>query len=261
MTGDPPMDVKTNKIRRAAFALLFIFAVTLFSPIKVIAQTDTKVESYVDSLEESKAGMTLWETIESGGVIMMILCGLSVVALAITVYLFVTVKVSNLVPREFTEKVIEQLEGGHEKTVKETCKGQSNAIVNIINAGFAKKKRGMLFAKEAMENQVKKEISNLWQSISYLADIAAVAPLIGLLGTVLGMIQAFNVIAFQSAVVKPILLAGGVSKAMVTTAGGLVVAIPVLLFYAYFRGKVQNIAHEIETYGTDIIKIFEDSSQ
>ena len=53
-------------------------------------------------------------------------------------------------------------------------------------------------------------------------------------------------------------LAGGVSKAMVTTAGGLVVAIPVMLFYTYFRGKVQGIAHEIETYGTDIIKIFEE---
>ena len=69
------------------------------------------------------------------------------------------------------------------------------------------------------------------------------------------MIQAFNVIAFQTAVVKPILLAGGVSKAMVTTAGGLIIAIPALIFYSYFRGKVQTIANRVETYSTDLIKL------
>ena len=109
-----------------------------------------------------------------------------------------------------------------------------------------------------MENHTKKEIGGMWQNISYLADIATIAPLVGLLGTVLVMIQAFNVIAFQTAVVKPILLAGGVSKAMVTTAGGLIVAIPVMLFYAYFRGKVQDISNVVESYATDIIKFIEE---
>ena len=110
-----------------------------------------------------------------------------------------------------------------------------------------------------MENCGRKEVATLWQNISYLADIATVAPMVGLLGTVLGMIQAFNVIAFQTAVVKPILLAGGVSKAMVTTAGGLIVAIPIMIFYAYFRGKVQEISSIVESYLTDIIKIVEGS--
>lgn len=229
-----------------------------WSPQVALAQSGDKVQTYVQSLEASKAGMSLWDTIQSGGLIMWVLCGLSVVAVTIICYLFLHLNASKLVPRDFTEKLIEQLEGGHENTIRESCKNESNAVVRIIMAGLNKKKRGMIFAKEAMENQVKREIGELWQGISYLADIAAVAPLIGLLGTVLGMIQAFNVIAFQEAVVKPILLAGGVSKAMVTTAGGLVVAIPVMLFYTYFRGKVQGISHEIETYGTDIIKIFEE---
>jgi biopolymer transport protein ExbB len=59
-------------------------------------------------------------------------------------------------------------------------------------------------------------------------------------------------------VVKPLLLAGGVSKAMVTTAGGLIVAIPAMLFYSYFRGKVQEISHVIESYSTEIIRIIEE---
>jgi biopolymer transport protein ExbB len=81
--------------------------------------------------------------------------------------------------------------------------------------------------------------------------------LIGLLGTVIGMIRAFNAIAFQTAVVKPILLAGGVSQAMVTTAAGLIVAIPAMIFYAYFRGRVHDITNIVENYSTDIIKIVE----
>lgn len=239
-------------------AILMLVGSIMMNPSMVLAQQGAEVQTYVQSLEDSKAGMSLWGTIQSGGLIMWILCGLSVVAVTIILYLFLHLNSSKLIPRDFTEKLIEQLEGGHENTIRESCKNESNAIVRIIMAGLNKKKRGMIFAKEAMENQVKREIGELWQGISYLADIAAVAPLIGLLGTVLGMIQAFNVIAFQEAVVKPILLAGGVSKAMVTTAGGLVVAIPVMLFYAYFRGRVQGISHEIETYGTDIIKIFEE---
>ena len=239
-------------------AILLLGSWGTLLPRTVLGQEGDKVQTYVQSLEASKEGMSLWETIQSGGLIMWVLCGLSVVAVAIICYLFLHLNSNKLVPRDFTEKLIEQLEGGHENTIRESCKNESNAVVRIIMAGLNKKKRGMIFAKEAMENQVKREIGELWQGISYLADIAAVAPLIGLLGTVLGMIQAFNVIAFQEAVVKPILLAGGVSKAMVTTAGGLVVAIPVMLFYTYFRGKVQGISHEIETYGTDIIKIFEE---
>jgi len=252
------MKLRSTLFKLAAAGLLTL-VVCSYRPVPAYSQGDAKVQKYVDSLEHSKEGMSLWDTIKSGGMTMVVLCALSIVTGALIVYLFIHLKMSKLVPRDFTEKLIEQLEGGHENTIRETCKNVSNPIVNIINAGLNKKKRGKLFAKEAMETQVKKEISDLWQSISYLADISTVAPLIGLFGTVMGMIQAFNVIAFQSTVVKPILLAGGISKAMVATAGGLLIAIPAMLFYSYFRGKVQGIAHEIETYGTDIIKIFEKS--
>ena len=109
-----------------------------------------------------------------------------------------------------------------------------------------------------MDNVARKEMGVLWQRIGILSDIAAIAPMIGLLGTVVGMIQAFNTIAFQTAVVKPILLAGGIGKAMITTAGGLVVAIPAMLAYSYFRIKVQNIMHIVENYSADIIKLITD---
>jgi biopolymer transport protein ExbB len=221
------------------------------------AQAD-KVQPYVSALEESKEGMSLWATIKGGGFIMVVLALLSILAVTIIVYNFMMLKLEQLAPKNFSEKAIKKLEEHNIPSTKKYCNQNDNVISRIILSGLEKKKRGALFTKEAMENTAKKEIGKLWQNISYLSDIATIAPLIGLLGTVLGMIQAFNVIAFDTAVVKPILLAGGVSKAMVTTAGGLFVAIPVMLFYSFFRARVQDISDVIETYSTDIIKIIED---
>ena len=137
------------------------------------------------------------------------------------------------------------------------CETYPSTVADIVKAGLDKRKKGLIFAREAIENAVRKELGKLWQNISYMADVANIAPLIGLLGTVLGMIQAFNVIAFQSTGVKPILLASGVSKAMVTTAGGLIVAIPAFLFYSYFRGRIQTVTNSVETFSSDVIKLME----
>jgi len=213
------------------------------------------LKPYIASMEQFQVGMSFWQMIKAGGSVMIVLIALSIVTVAIIVYIFITVTEKKLTPNDFSDGIIQKLDDGDEKAVKKMCTQEDNIISRIVSAGMAKKKRGALFAKEAMENCAKKEIGVLWQNISYLADIAAVAPLIGLLGTVVGMIQAFNVIAFQTAVVKPMLLAGGVSKAMVTTAAGLIVAIPTLLFYAYFRGRVQQISNIVENYSSDIIKL------
>ena len=104
-------------------------------------------------------------------------------------------------------------------------------------------------------------MDDLWQKLSYLADIAAIAPMVGLLGTVLGMIQAFNVIAFQTGAVKPVLLASGISKAMVTTATGLIVAIPAMIFYSFFRGRLQNVTARLENISTELFHLLTDAGQ
>jgi biopolymer transport protein ExbB len=126
--------------------------------------------------------------------------------------------------------------------------------LNRIDSGF-------LAAKESSEITAKNEVSKLWENISYLSDLSVISPFVGLLGTVLGMIQAFNTIAFQSAVVKPILLAGGVSKAMVTTAGGLTVAIPAVIFYAFFRGRVVRISGAVESLTNEIVDVLAEAEK
>ncbi len=138
---------------------------------------------------------------------------------------------------------------------KPLCRKENNTIISkIVLAGLERRNPLDDSAREAMENTARAELTNLWQNINYLSDIVAVAPLLGLLGTVLGMIQAFHAVPLQSASVKTTLLAAGISKAMVCTASGLIVAIPALIAYSYFRGQVQQVTNMIEIYSTDIIK-------
>ncbi|MFC1808170.1 MotA/TolQ/ExbB proton channel family protein [Candidatus Omnitrophota bacterium] len=242
-------------IKVLAFAVLLI-VVIVFGGASIL-NAASGLKPYVDSVEQAKEGMTLWQLVRTGGFIMVVLALMSVGALAVTIYSFITLTINNLVPKDYTEKLIEKLDEKKEKAVRSLCNAQQNIITRMVMAGMDKRDKGAVFAREAMENVARQEIGNLWQTISYLSDIATIAPLIGLLGTVLGMIQAFNVIAFQTAVVKPIVLAGGVSKAMVTTAGGLIVAIPAMLFYAYFRSRIRVIANMVESYEADITQIME----
>ena len=222
-----------------------------------VSLADERIRPLVDAFQQAKEGMTLWETIKAGGSMMVVLGGLSVAAVASIIYNFSLLNPRKLVPAAFSEDIIKKLDEGRIEVARSLCRRQNNIIAGIVKAGLDKRHRGVMFAREAMDNYARKEINRLWQNISYLGDIASVAPLVGLLGTVLGMIQAFNVVAFQSALVKPMLLAGGISKAMITTAGGLIIAIPAMLFHAFFKGKIIAIAETVETYNADIMKIME----
>lgn len=215
------------------------------------------VKPYIANVEEAKEGMTLWQMIKSGGLVMFILALLSLFTTYLIVYNFMTLKEELIIPKKFTDEVLEMIEEKDTKKLHYLFETQSCLMGEILKDGFKKKGKSSVFIKEDIENALRKRLGKLWQDISYLADVASIAPLIGLLGTVLGMIQAFNVIAFQTAVVKPILLAGGVSKAMVTTAGGLIVAIPAFIFYSYFRARVQTLSDGMETFSGDVIHLIE----
>jgi biopolymer transport protein ExbB len=94
-------------------------------------------------------------------------------------------------------------------------------------------------------------LAGLWnQRISYLADVGTIAPMLGLLGTVLGMIKSFSVVASDIAASRPMMLADGVAEALVTTAAGLFIGIPAMAAYAFFRGRVQGMISDLEAAST-----------
>jgi biopolymer transport protein ExbB len=199
--------------------------------------------------------LTLWQTLKAGGGVMVVIGLLSVVAVAIVIYDLMMLNVDKLAPRRLFNEVMRKLEGRDFGAAQTLCRKENNTIISkIVLAGLERRNPLDDTAREAMESTARIELTNLWQNINYLSDIVAVAPLLGLLGTVLGMIQAFHAVPLQSASIKTTLLAAGISKAMITTASGLIVAIPSLMAYSYFRGQVQQITNMIEIYSTDIIK-------
>jgi biopolymer transport protein ExbB len=199
--------------------------------------------------------MTLWQTLKAGGGVMVVIGLISVVAVAIIIYDLMMLNVRKLAPRRVFDEVMRKLETKEFAAAQSVCHQEKNTIISkIALAGLERKNPLDDSAREAMENTARVELTNLWQNISYLSDIVAVAPLLGLLGTVLGMIQAFHAVPLQTASMKTTLLAAGISKAMVCTASGLIVAIPALVAYSYFRGQVQQVTNMIEIYTADIIK-------
>jgi len=137
------------------------------------------------------------------------------------------------------------------------CANSSNPMAKIVEAGILKRQRSREQVKEAIEHTGKQEASNLHKYLGVLATIAGIAPLLGLLGTVAGMIKVFQVISHQG-VGNPSALAGGISEALVTTAAGLVVAIPTLVAHNYFFKKANRLIMEMENTSMELVDILEE---
>jgi len=239
------MSNKKTKFFYFFFLKLFLF----FFPFNYCF---ADIQNNVSKPLDSEFGMTLWQTIVSGGFVMIVLAFLSVIALSLILYYFLNIKQNKLLPENFLENIFLLIREKKYDLVKEKCSKKNNLIASILYVGLSRMKYGNLIIKESMQDEGKRCIDSLQQKLSYLADVAAIAPMVGLLGTVIGMIQAFNVIAFQTGAVKPILLASGISKAMVTTASGLIIAIPSMIFYSFFKGKVQDIIARLENVATEL---------
>jgi len=140
------------------------------------------------------------------------------------------------------------------------CMEEKSPVANIIRKGLKKYRLGHERVKESIENAGRQEISKLEKGLSVLATIAGIAPLLGFLGTVTGMIQAFMLIEDLAGAANPSDLAGGIWEALTTTAFGLIVGIPALAFYNYFLSAVKKTVGEMETVANDVIDVIQDSS-
>jgi biopolymer transport protein ExbB len=135
------------------------------------------------------------------------------------------------------------------------CQQTKGPIASIVEAGIQKYDRPREEIKETIESAGKAEIYILERGLSVLATIAGIAPLLGFLGTVTGMIQAFMKIETLEGNVNPAVLAGGIWEALLTTAVGLTVGIPTLIFYNYLVNKVQKFVFEMEKSSNELVDV------
>jgi len=212
------------------FAL--VFAATVAFPAVAFAQDDGIVseKSFVESV------------LSDGGAIGIVIMLLSVATLALIIEFAVNVRADKICPPELIDEVEALLEEDEYQEALELCESEPNFVTRSLAAGLPRVNEGHAAVKEAMEAAAGIEAVKLQQKVSWMLFLSNVAPLLGLFGTVSGMISAFNVIVTMGAKVTPALLAGGISAALVTTFLGLLVAIPAVSAYQYFRNKATRIS-------------------
>ena len=181
-----------------------------------------------------------------------ILC--SVIALAIIVERLWSLQVRRVLPKHLVAQVwrwekIHQLTHEHLKELQ-----ASSPLGSILAAGIVNRHQDRDVMKESIEDTGRHIVHELERYLNSLGTIAAITPLLGLLGTVIGMIKVFATITTQG-VGDPGALAGGISEALLTTAAGMSVAIPTLMFYRYFRGRVRMLVLKMEQEALTMVEI------
>jgi len=201
--------------------------------------------------------MSIWQFVVKGGVLMIpiIFCG--VLTLAVILEKLISLKNAQIDTEKFLNEIEASLRRRKIKEALDICnKYSSKPIPNIIKEGLIKFDRNREEIKEAIGDAAVHEIPKLERYLGILVTIATVAPLLGLLGTVTGLIKAFMVIEAHAGLVNPGDLAGGVWEALITTVGGLVIAIPAYLSYNYFVTRVNNMVLQMEKSATKVLDIF-----
>lgn len=256
------------------FAILIVLACMALGALPAPGQVETYVEppavptagpAAQDGAPPAESGegvrprdpktLTLWDMVEHGGVILWVIIGLGFIALVLSLFLLMTVTARREAPHTLYRRAHAQVSEGELRDACQMCEDRDELLARVLCAGLQMAGRERYVIQDAMESEGERGATALWQRISYLQNIAQITPLLGLLGTVWGMMQAFGSIAFDEAQVKGINMAYSVSTAMVTTAAGLAVAIPVLAVYYLLRGRVVKIVAQVEAQSSDLVEL------
>src|SRR5512143_3864132 len=201
----------------------------------------------------------MFEIMKSGGIVMVPIVLCSILALAITLERLWTLRDQKVVPEELTDKIWQWVENRTLSDKQVMALQQHSPLGRVLAAGLANRHRDRLVMIEAIEDAGRHVMHDLERYLSPRATIASISPLLGLLGTVMGMIRTFRAVTI-SGIGDPSALAGGIAEALVCTAGGLIVAIPSLMAYRYFRGKVDGLVVDMEKESLKLVQAIDRTS-
>jgi biopolymer transport protein ExbB len=199
--------------------------------------------------------MSLFDLFLRGGTVMWFILGCSLLAVYIIVQKFITLSRAKVDGGKFVLQISSVLTRGDLSAALSLCSEQSSPLSNILRSGLLKMKEPHQEVKDSIESAAKNEVYKLERGLGLLASVAGIAPLLGFLGTVTGMIAAFRVIEANQGLVNPQLLASGIWEALLTTAYGLIVGIPVYFMYNYFVTRIDHFVFETENSCNDFLDI------
>lgn len=200
----------------------------------------------------------MWQMIIKGGPLMFLIIACSIVAFAVAIERLWYLHQAKINTEEFMENISETIKRNKIVEAIDKCNATQGPIARILKAGIMKHDRPRSEIKEAIEDAGLHEVPLLEKNLGVLATIAHVAPLLGLLGTVVGMVSAFQVIEQKAQALMPVNpgdLAGGIWVALITTVAGLSVAIPTFVAYNFLVSKADGFILEMEKSATDLTNI------
>ena len=202
----------------------------------------------------------MFEIVKAGGIMMGPIILASIIAAAIFLERLWTLQAKRVLPAELTDKVWRWVEQRQIQDKHIAALQQNSPLGKILAAGLANRHRDRAIIKESIEETGRHVVHELDRFIGTLGTIASLSPLMGLLGTVIGMIRTFNAITTEG-IGNPAALAGGIAEALITTAAGLTVAIPALIAYKFLRGKVEGLVVQMEKEAIKLVQAMEGQGQ
>jgi len=204
--------------------------------------------------------MSLMAIFQSGGPVMWPLLACSLIALGIIIERAINLRAPRILKPAIVERISGLAEGGRLDLAIEVCRTNPGIFTNIVLAGLEPlaKRESASQAKESIEDAGRHETARLNRYLGALGTIVGISPLLGLLGTVTGMINVFKTIA-QTGGGDAAQLSGGISQALITTATGLLIAIPAMVAYNYFHEKSDMIATDLERESLRVLRGVRDS--
>lgn len=191
-----------------------------------------------------------------GGIFMYPILFCSILALAIFLERLWFLRRKTIIPDEFIGHVEEMLKKHKISEAVFLCQNDVSPIAKIFLSGLKNAQKGLWLIKEAIEERGSREATRIEKNVGALSTIANLTPLLGLLGTVSGMIKCFNAISVQG-MGNPGLLAGGIAEALITTAAGLCIAIPTLVAHRYLKDKAGALIFEMEENSIRLVELME----
>ena len=210
------------------------------------AVTEVAENPVLTEVVEAANEMNLWDMATKGGWIMIILALLSVLCVYIFVERIVVIRKASKVDPVFMDRIHDYVRTGELKSALNCCRIANTPVANMVEKGIERIDRPASEVQAALENAGNLEVAKLEKGLSVMATISSGAPMIGFLGTVLGMVRAFWEMANAGNNIDITLLSSGIYEAMITTVGGLVVGIVAMFAYNYLVSRVNDVANVLE---------------
>lgn len=257
--GGNSINLKETAMNTSAKLTLTYFATGAVAFAQEAVQAAGSVATTANAAATDAASqITPLMILEKGGGLMYVIAALSLLAIALTFFFALTLRANLLYPRSFLLEAQDAAEAGDLPALKEACRESNCIAARILNSALEQCSDDQVvdyeLLKDGVEDEGGRQASLLWQRLQYLMDIAVIAPMVGLLGTIWGMMLSFQNFENSDISAKVQQLTGGVSTAMYTTFGGLVIGIFAMAMYDILRGHLNKLVGGLESACTSVLR-------